>query len=139
MSENRTFHGISILIDEHWVRVKTNQALFEYLEQQGKKDASLLASYLKAEYESLYATPLDISSDSLAIEILIHAYIDKLVNLLQASQLPEVLHNALEPLLSRIEASTAVIDCGEKSVDNNRFVFDGLEPFAPLIISLLDK
>lgn len=139
MTEQRTFQGVSITFDEHWARIVTDAALFAYLERRGKKDASLLAVYLKSEYETIYGKPLEISADSLAIEILIHAYIDKLAKALHGARLPEALLDALGPLLSRIEASTAMIDCGERCVDNNHFVFDGLEPFAPLIIALLDK
>lgn len=42
--------------------------------------------------------------------------------------MPSGIVRAVQDLAERIETSTAVLDCGERSVDGNRWVFDMLAP-----------
>ena len=71
-----------------------------------------------------------------------HAYADKFGTCLSelskhlSKEQTNYLHRLAEKLLER----TSIIDCGEKSVDSNRFVWDFLEPFQlPDLLSALEK
>lgn len=57
------------------VHIKTDAALVEYLGEAGN-GARALAEEILREYEKRAGKPLDIGLDSLAIEILIHTFLD---------------------------------------------------------------
>ena len=80
--------------------------------------------------------------DSLAVEILIHAYMDtiseKLEENAEQSEIPVTVKRLLEKLCGKVQRHTDVIDCGEKEVDSNRLVFDGLSMFHESIYRLLE-
>lgn len=100
-----------------------------------------LADYILAEYQRRKGTPLAITRDSLAIEIIVHVYADNMAEHLQ--ELPEehgnVICEVIGKLGNRARTHTQTIDCGERSEDNNRFIWDGLEPFKDLIYDIERK
>lgn len=134
------FESISIRYENKIVRITCNEALTNYLKLPGNGSIPLAEHILKT-YESYFHKPLEITLHSLAVEILGHVYADKFGASLNhisehfSGEQMNLLHNLAEKLLER----TSVIDCGEKSVDNNRFVWDFLEPFHSLIYLLLGK
>lgn len=141
MNEKEIFEGITILYTEKLVQITTDTYLIQYLNKKGKKDASTLATHILNKYKELMKTPLKISKDSLAVEILIHVYFEQLADILQSSSplVPKELKQKLNPLLSKIKSHTEIIDCGEKSVDSNRHIFDSLAPFVGIITFFLEK
>ncbi|WBY64598.1 MAG: hypothetical protein ACFWUD_08195 [Thermocaproicibacter melissae] len=134
------FHNISIELQEHWARITTDEALMDFLAQPGNGSVEL-ANYILQRYQEAFQKPLAISEMSLAVEILIHAYVDLISKSAGEIQkaLPKHVSKAILNFAEKLHERTAVIDCGEKSVDNNRFVFDGLAPFHPIIFSVLRK
>jgi hypothetical protein len=134
------FHDISIELQEHWARIATDDALMNFLAQPGNGSVEL-ANYILQRYQEAFQKPLAISEMSLAVEILIHAYVDLISKSAGEIQkaLPKHVSKAILNFAEKLHERTAVIDCGEKSVDNNRFVFDGLAPFHPIIFSVLRK
>lgn len=46
---------------------------------------------------------------------------------------------AMEAKMEEIKAHTGIIDCGEKSVDSNRVVWDNLEPLHGIIYGVMGK
>lgn len=141
MNTTETFHGITIIYTDKLVQIVTDQNLKNYLNQKGKKDARNLAKHILEQYRSLTKKDLAISEDSLTVEILIHVYLDQLSNTLQKPNplIPKELKSKLLPLLKNIESHTEIIDCGEKSVDSNRHIFDSLSRFKSIITLLLEK
>jgi hypothetical protein len=134
------FHNISIELQEHWAKITTDKALMDFLAQPGKGSVEL-ADYILRRYQDVFHKPLEISRMSLAIEILIHAYVDQISKSAEELQkvLPEHIAKVILNIAEKLHERTVIIDCGEKSVDNNRFVFDGLEPFHSLIFTVLRK
>lgn len=132
--------SIQIRYTDRAVHVLTDENLAAYLNGECKDDARRLADYILVEYEQRFLKPLCITRDSLAVEILVHVFADRLTKRLleKDSVLPESIRNVLEPVLKKIERSTSVIDCGEREVDNNRFVFDALAPCCGLISEILE-
>lgn len=135
---NKEYKGISISFEDRVVRIKCDEVLMNYLARPGN-DALILSEYILGTYYDMYHKILQISQNSLAVEILIHAYVDKLCLCIQnAETIPfEGLDKTLKQLCQIIGSRTEIIDCGEKEVDHNRFVFDGLEKFHGVIYKLL--
>lgn len=140
--EEKKYRGITVRFEPGWVRVLTDEALTGYLEQEGRKDAEHLAEWILEEYRKLLGYPLKIDRDSLAVEILIHACLDTISERLEdhtiQSELPGAAKRLLKGICGKIQKHTDIIDCGEKEVDNNRLVFDGLAAFHEAIYQLLE-
>lgn len=138
--QDTKFHGITISLQEHWANIDTDKKLMDFLSQPGNGSVEL-AEYILKRYRELFQKPLDISEASLAVEILVHSYIDVLSQNTAAIQklLPEHIAGPILHFANAVHERTAVINCGERAVDSNRFVFDGLAPFHSLIFSALGK
>ena len=81
-----------------------------------------MAGHLRAAYEGHFKKPLRISEKSLAVEVYMHYKFQVWFRYLEKG-----FKNSR--LLKRLLRSTAVIDCGEKSCDTNRFVWDFMARF----------
>lgn len=140
--EEKKYQGITVKFEPQWVRVVTDDALTGYLEQKSRRDAERLAEWILKQYQMLQGYPLKIDRDSLAVEILIHAYMDTISEELEEnaeqSEIPVTVKRLLEKLCGKVQRHTDVIDCGEKEVDSNRLVFDGLSMFHESIYRLLE-
>ncbi|MCI1966326.1 MAG: hypothetical protein LKJ17_09400 [Oscillospiraceae bacterium] len=138
--QDTSFHNITIDLQEHCVNITTNPELMSFLAQPDNGSVKL-ARYTRSQYETIFHKPLKISEASLAVEILIHAYLDRIsLNALAIQKLfPEKISKPILALINKVHERTAVINCGETSVDSNRFVFDDLAPFHTLIFAALGK
>lgn len=115
---------ISVLIRERSLHIENTESLRRILK---KKNAPLkLAQYLKQEHTNQYGTFLNISDESLAIEIIGHVYIGNFADILKnIPRVPKIAPIIVERAY-RITDHTDIIDCGEKEVDSNRWVWDKL-------------
>ncbi len=134
---NRDFYGISIRYEDKIVRIKSDEALTDFLESPNK-GSFVLAEYILIQYEEIYHKPLKINLHSLAIEIIAHVFVDTILE--NMSELSDsISHDIFKPVTAALESirkHTQVIDCGEASVDNNRHVWDALEPFHGIIYGI---
>ena len=123
------FHGITVDFEEHIVSITVDKKLLDFLGAPGNGSVEL-SNYILKRYNEIFGEPLEISKMSLAVEILVHAYIDVLTQNAKAvkNMLPREVSKLILSITEKIHERTCVIDCGEKSVDNNRFVFDDLAP-----------
>lgn len=119
---NFTFHDIEISIEPRIVRVESADALKTFLKGRGMKAARELSRVLHEEYEQRFEKELDITRNSLAMEIYMHVLVQKI-----ALALKKI--TGERGLVKRALRSTAVIDCGEKIEDTNRFAWDFLSIF----------
>ena len=143
MNEHYTetvFESITIQYENKIVRITCDSALMNYLELPGNGSVPLAEHILKT-YEHYFHKPLLISLHSLAIEILGHVYADKFASCCSdlAIHLSNEQSNCLKKMADKLLERTSIIDCGEKSVDNNRFIWDFLEPLHSFIYMLLGK
>ncbi|MDZ5606941.1 hypothetical protein U2I54_07440 [Bacillus pseudomycoides] len=115
---------LSILIRERSLHIENTDSLHRILK---KKHTHLkLAQYLKQEHTNQYGTILNISDQSLAIEIIGHVYIGNFADILKnIPRIPKIAPIIVERAY-RITDHTDIIDCGEKEVDSNRWVWDKL-------------
>ncbi|WP_411678127.1 hypothetical protein [Caproicibacter sp.] len=135
-----SFHGITINFSEHWASITTNEKLMTFLAQPGNGSVEL-ARYILNRYQEIFHRNLEIPEMSLAVEILVHAYLDvfsKNASLIR-NLLPKQISKPILQLTEEIHERTSIIDCGEISVDHNRFIFNNLAPFHSLIFAALGK
>ena len=132
-----SFHGISIQYNNRIVRINTDRNLLDFLDQKGNGSLEL-ADHIHCFYQDKWGKPLEISRESLAVEILIHVYCD-----LVFDRIDRIVEKIGKPgrlqkdKLAFLKRATEVIDCGERAVDSNRIVFDQLAPFRQLLFLIL--
>ena len=131
---------IKVTYKDKTVHVYCDEVMRKFLHE--RENGSLeLAEYILKEYQCRMGKPLAIRRDSLAIEIIAHVYADNIAEYLQ--DLPEehsnILCETIGKLGGKARVHTQTIDCGERSEDNNRFIWDGLEPFKDLICGIEKK
>lgn len=137
---NMDFHEISINYTEKLIQIKEDDKLERYLNQDGNGSLEL-AEYVKKTYQKVFGKKLQITKESLSVEILIHTYINVFSKNLEeiVKLLPDHQEEKLIACLKKIEDRAGVIDCGEKSIDSNRVIFDSLAPFRGMLYMLLGK
>jgi hypothetical protein len=137
---DKGFHGITVKYGDSIVHITVDSALMTYLDNPGNGSIEL-SKHILTTYRQRFGSALNISEESMSVEILIHAYLDvfsKGVEKLSAMISKEIL-KALIDLMRKIEGHTEVIDSGEASVDGNRHVFDSLVPYRKILYLVLGK
>ena len=129
---------IKVELEHQLIRVYSNAQLWAYL--AGKADVrlerfELLVNTIKADYEQHFGKKLAISNASLIVEILLHVYCDYLGLCFNRIVQIRWIQDFVKKLLKRAE----VVDCGEKEVDSNRWVWDLLAGSKSLFINILPK
>lgn len=125
------FHNISIRYIDHLVQIKTDNCLRKYLRSTPSRRALELSKHIRKEYQNVMGKELKITQDSLAIEILLHVYIDDVAHLIEMLDkiFPAHIKKQLQSCAEKLKGHTEVIDSGETAIDPNRKVFDGLVPY----------
>lgn len=137
---NDEYSNILLCYSDKIVHIKCDDNLMKYLALPGN-GAVQLSRYIKDSYKKFMNKDLEISEDSLAIEILAHAYVDKFADSVEklSNKLTKKNENEVVQVMEKIRDRTEIIDCGEKSIDSNRFVWDMLSPFSGIIYAVLGK
>ena len=113
------FYGITVTYELKAVHIVCDDALEKFLKNGKRKAAFKLAGMILHEYENQFKSKLKIKRHSLSVEIYDHFLLYKI------SIKIEKLIGKTRPtqwLLRHMD----IIDCGEKEVDNNRFLWDML-------------
>lgn len=115
---------IRVLIREKSLHIENTESLRRVLK---KKHAPFkLAQYLKQQHTNQFHTVLNISDKSLTIEIIGHVYIGNFADILkEIPRIPKIAPMVVKKAY-KITDHTDIIDCGEKEVDSNRWVWDKL-------------
>lgn len=119
---NTTFQKIGLVWEPGIVRVKSDRLLMEYLAAGKRAAAKKLSKHAIAEYRRIYGKELKISERSLACEIYWHYYMWKKALFYEE-------RHGKKRATSWVLYHMDVIDCGERAVDNNRFLWDLLSVF----------
>ena len=118
----KAFPDIEVRFKQHLVRVVNDDVLMNALRDGKRRTAHLLAGQILEEYREQFGEELKITEKSLACEIYWHYYCLKIAL-------------AIEKRFGKKRFTTWLIrhidisDCGERAVDNNRFVWDALSHF----------
>ena len=115
------FGGVSFTLEPRIVRVPGDEKLAAFLKEK-MKAARSLSDRILAAYRAAYGEELKIGRDSLAVEIDMHYRVQQFARKLEK-------HFRKNRLVRLALERTEVFDCGEKSEDNNRFVWDLMARF----------
>ncbi|WP_316799316.1 hypothetical protein [Pedobacter frigidisoli] len=124
---------IKIKFDEGIIRVYSNAQLWQYVNGKAKERLTQLAEAIKNEYAALFSKPLQISTKSLILEILVHVYCDYLG--LAFNRYVRI--TGIQKLVKKLLLRAEVVDCGETAKDGNRWVWDLLTPFNGAFFAIL--
>ena len=124
LSPSDRLKDLTFFFEDHAVHINADEALRDVL-RSGKYAGRRLADHIKKVYEEQTGTVLEISRGSLNAEIHIHALLDRWFIFFERifGWFPP-----LKKFFHQMHVHTFQIDCGERSVDSNRFVFDILAP-----------
>ena len=128
---NTKYHGIGMKFEPGIVRVRNDEILRFFLTHQKAACQRLAAVLLKA-YRLKYGVDLKISEESLSTEIWCHYRIKRISLMLEGSRWPLFHRPAFRSCLDRVLVHMAVIDCGERKCDNNRWLWDLLARVLPI-------
>jgi len=124
---------IKVNMEEGIVRIGNDTQLWGMLNNNRLVNSRLLVQQIADDYAACFGKPLEISAESLIVEIWGHVYIDYF-----SRSLNDWLK--LQPvaaLAEKIAGYCSVIDCGESGKDSNRFVWDMLSGQVTTIDKLL--
>ena len=118
-------YALSAKFESKVIRIKNDNALKNMLTNTSNGSTDI-AYTLKQEYRKAIGETIKISTSSLAVEILAHVYPDKIAHAVE--NIPGLGHLAV-----KVIAHTDPIDCGESSIDSNRWIWDTIAPFHKMI------
>jgi len=114
---NREYRDVGVIYEDRVVRIANDASLAALFKEKGRRGALALSGHILCRYASLSGRELQITDRSLAAEIYDHYKL-------------QVWTLRFEKLMGRCRPTRwmmrhmEVIDCGEKEVDNNRFLWD---------------
>lgn len=121
----KTRDGIGVVYENKVVRINNDDVLHQKLKKGGHKASHYVAMEIRQRYEEQFGKPIDITTRSLGVEIFWHYKIERFC--LMVERILKRRTRLTKWLILHMD----VIDCGEKSEDNNRFVWDFLAKFRP--------
>ena len=125
--------SIGIELKPHAIKIYNDDALSSLLSNNADAATEELIACIKKEYFKLFNIDFNVSDASIAIEIWAHVYAEKFAE--SVKNFSSV--NLVDKLAEKIMHHAEIIDIGEKGHDENRFVWDGLAGFKPVIAGLL--
>ncbi|SER17135.1 hypothetical protein [Pedobacter rhizosphaerae] len=126
---------IKVGFEPQLIRVYSDRALWQFLKGDIKSRMKLLIYTIKEEYFTQFEKKLEISDDSLVVEILVHVYCDYIGLLFNRIVQISWLQQLVIKLLKRAE----IVDCGERQVDSNRWIWDFLARFNRIFIAIIPQ
>ena len=115
------------------IRIVNDGALKRLVWKEPVAHTRQLITEIKAAYHAWSSGELAISDHSLMAEIWGHMLAERAALRLRQLMNTPVTNRFVRFLLERM----AVIDCGERRVDSNRFIWDWIAPFRRLLLFLL--
>lgn len=128
---NTKYHGIGFKFEPQIVRIRNDEILRFYLTHQ-KAACQRLARVVRKAYRLKYGTELKISEKSLATEIWFHYRIKRISLMLEGIHWKVFQKSGFRNFLDKVLIHMAVIDCGERKVDNNRWLWNLLAAVLPV-------
>lgn len=117
------YRNIGVRMSDRVVRVENSQALKKFMGLR-LGDAMLLADQLKKKYYREFDKKLEIGTVSLAVELMGHFFIQEVCLFMRRHIRWIPCKKAVNRFCDWLLVHMDIIDCGEKAIDNNRFVWD---------------
>lgn len=125
--------AVAVQFEDRSIHITNNKGLWTLLGEDIESRTAALATWIKTQYQDFFGKELEITTDSLVVEIWGHVYFEYYVlaikELLKLKLIEGFLENILQP--------SEVIDCGESGLDNNRKLWDMLAPHKDFILKML--
>lgn len=128
-------HLLLVEFDNQLIRIKKPRALKKFLSEDIEYRSEVLANYIKQDYFLIFNRELEITNDSLKVEIWGHVYASYFATGIKNLIKLKLVENAADFIINRSET----IDCGENEVDSNRKFWDVLANLKGMIITFLPK
>lgn len=125
--------SIEVLFENGSVHIINDNNLWTLLEKDTEPRTMVLVSWIKEQYRGIFDKELDITGDSLAVEIWGHVYFEYYILAVKELIRLQLIENFFERILKVSE----VIDCGEAGIDSNRKLWDILAPHKSFILKVL--
>jgi hypothetical protein len=122
--------SLHIYIRQHIIRITNDDELIALLAHDTEAATGELITTIKVRYQEEFGKKLKVSDKSMAVEIWAHVYVEKFAKAIASLRITRKLADAI---IRRCE----IIDIGEWGHDQNRFVWNALSIFKPLIAALL--
>jgi hypothetical protein len=122
--------SLHIYIRQHIIRITNDDELIALLAHDTEAATGELITAIKVRYQEEFGKELKVSDKSMAVEIWAHVYVEKFAKAIASLRITRKLADAI---IRRCE----IIDIGEWGHDQNRFVWNALSIFKPLIAALL--
>lgn len=137
MEKTYELSGCKLVVSfkQQLIRIASPQALQKFLSQDIELRSKILVNYIKQDYLNFIGKELAVSNNSIIIEIWGHVYASYL-----AKSVKKLIRlKLIQPTLNLIIERSDTIDCGEKEVDSNRWIWDLLAHFKWMILKLIPK
>lgn len=125
--------AVEVLFENRSVHIINNKDLWTLLENDTETRTMVLVTWIKEQYRFFFDKELEITEDSLAVELWGHVYFEYYILAVKELIRLQLIENFLERILKVSE----VIDCGESGFDNNRKLWDMLAPHKSFILKML--
>ena len=125
--------NISVRLRENSIAITSDEQLLSLVTEMPEAATDELVSAIKREFCAQFNREFDVKDASMAVEIWGHVFAEKFANAVKAITPVKF----VDELAEKICAHCEVINIGEKDHDNNRFVWDWLAAFKPVIAAML--
>jgi hypothetical protein len=125
--------AVTVQFEDRSIHITNNKSLWTLLGEDIESRTAAFAAWIKAQYYGFFGKELDITTDSLIVEIWGHVYFEYYVLAIKELLKLKLIEGFLESILEPSE----VIDCGESGLDNNRKLWDMLAPHKEFILKVL--
>lgn len=137
MEKHYELNGCQLIVffEQRLIKIASPKALKKFLSKDIAARSEVLANMIKMDYAIFFNRELDISNNSMIIEIWGHVYASyfaiALKNLIQL----KLIEKAADFILKRSDT----IDCGESEIDQNRKFWDVIANFKDIILRFLPE
>jgi hypothetical protein len=125
--------NISVQLRENSIAIISDEQLLALVTKMPEAATDELVSAIKREFHDQLNEDFDVANASMAVEIWGHVFAEKFANAVKAITPVKF----VDELLEKICLHCKVINIGKKDQDNNRFVWDWLAAFKPIIAAML--
>lgn len=132
---NTTILNVPVRVATNAIHITNDDALWQLIHANPVENTYRLIDEINSAFLEKNKRDIEISRDSLAVEIWGHVYADHFADVIDNLTNLKLIEKMVHP----IQKYCAIIDCGEKGYDQNRWFWDLLAPFTGIIGKLLPK
>lgn len=125
-------YSISVQVNQHAIKIFNDDGLTALLQHNTNTSTKELISCIKQRYFEFVNVDFKVSNASMAVEIWAHVYVEKMAESIQRKFPLKIIRKLTDKIIDHCKE----IDIGEWGHDYNRFVWDVLAVFKPVIALL---